>query len=73
MAKVGKEYVSPWTLAWQCAQLKNKERTLSGLDVAYKEHSPSLVFLQKEPVFDFLHSDPRYRALIAKIGLPVAY
>jgi hypothetical protein len=31
------------------------------------------VFLQKEPAFDFLHSDERYRALVRKIGLPPAY
>jgi hypothetical protein len=34
---------------------------------------PWLVFLQKEPVFDFLHSDERYHALVKKTGLLPAY
>jgi hypothetical protein len=50
-----------------------REETLKFLVVAYQERSPWIVFVQNEPVFDFLHSDPRYRALIKKIGLPPAY
>ena len=73
LAEAGKGYVSPWVLAWQYAQLKDKEQTLIKLGDAYKERSPLLILVQKEPVFDFLHSDMRYRALIAKIGLPPAY
>jgi hypothetical protein len=29
--------------------------------------------LQSHPGFDFLHSDPRYRAIVNKMGLPPAY
>jgi len=31
--------------------------------------APWLIIVQNEPRFDFLHSDPRYQALIKKIGL----
>ena len=40
------------------------------LEAAYEERSPRLVYLKVEPVFDFLHSDERYRALVRKVGLP---
>ena len=50
-----------------------KDETFQQLGDAYLQHSVDLVFLQDEPVFDFLHSDERYRALVRKIGLTPAY
>jgi hypothetical protein len=69
----GKNYVSPVFLAFDYARLQRKQETLGWLDAAVRERSPWLIFLQKEPVFDFLHSDERYRAVVKKIGLPLAY
>jgi len=68
-----KQYVSPFDLAVAYAALGMKEETLQQLKDAYREHATDLVFLQGEPVFDFLHSDERYRALVKKIGLTPAY
>jgi hypothetical protein len=73
LQQVGKKYVSPLALAWDYALLKRKKETLAALDDAYKQRSPWIIFLQHEPVFDFLRSDERYRALVKKIGLPPAY
>ncbi|HWH56398.1 MAG TPA: winged helix-turn-helix domain-containing protein [Terriglobales bacterium] len=73
LQQVGKKYVSPWVLAWDYALLKRKKETLAALNNAYNQRSPWIIFVQKEPVFDFLHSDQRYRALVKKIGLPPAY
>ncbi len=64
-----KQQVSRWDLAEAYAALGMKDETLQQLEEAYLEHSEYLVFLQDEPVFDFLHSDERYRALVKKIGL----
>ena len=66
-------YVSPLAVASSYAQAENKEETLRCLEQAYGEHSSKLVFLQNNPVFDFLHSDARYRELVKKMGLPPAY
>jgi hypothetical protein len=41
------------------------------LEASYREHDPDLIFIQADPLFDFLHSDPRYRALVKKMGLPL--
>lgn len=73
LAESKKKYVSPWNLAWNYAHLRRKEETLAALDDAYKQRSPWIIFVQQQPVFDFLHSDERYRALVKKIGLPPAY
>jgi TolB-like protein/DNA-binding winged helix-turn-helix (wHTH) protein len=67
------EYVSPFDLSEACAALGMKDEALQDLEDAYREHSLDLVFLQQEPVFDFLHSDERYRAVVKKIGLALEY
>jgi TolB-like protein/DNA-binding winged helix-turn-helix (wHTH) protein/Tfp pilus assembly protein PilF len=66
-------YISPLMLALAYAQAENKEATLKYLEQAYLERSPKLILLQNNPIFDFLHSDERYRALVNKMGLPPAY
>jgi TolB-like protein/DNA-binding winged helix-turn-helix (wHTH) protein len=70
-AAAGRRYVSPFILASVWARAGKKEETLALLEKAYQEHSAPLVFLQSEPVFDFLHSDERYRAFVKKLGFPL--
>jgi len=71
--KAAKQYVSPSDFADAYAELGRKEETIRYLEECYRERSPHLVFLQSDPFFDFLHSDPRYRAIINKMGLPPNY
>ena len=71
--KAAKQYVSPSDFADAYAELGRKEETIYYLEQSYRERSPHLVFLQSDPFFDFLHSDPRYRAIIKKMGLRPAY
>ena len=66
-------YISPLDLAQTVAGTYDKEETLKYLDAAYREHTPFLIIIQNEPVLDFLHDDPRYRALVGKLGLQPAY
>jgi TolB-like protein/DNA-binding winged helix-turn-helix (wHTH) protein len=49
----------------------DKDETMKYLEASYLMHDPDLIFIQNEPLFDFLHSDPRYQALVKKIGLPL--
>ena len=59
---------------WTCmGRLRSTEETLRYLEQAYEERSPFLVFVQSDANFDFLHAEPRYRAIIKKMGLPPAY
>ena len=71
--RAAKEYVSPMEFADMYGQLRRKEETLQYLEQAYAERAPSLVFVQSDANFDFLHAEPRYRAIIKKMGLPPAY
>jgi TolB-like protein/DNA-binding winged helix-turn-helix (wHTH) protein len=67
------EYVSPYFLASLTAQLGQREQTLAFLEQGLQRDDPSMVFIQCDCEYDFLHSDERYRALIKKMGLPPAY
>lgn len=67
-----KHYYSPYFQALDYAPLKRKEDTLRCLDEAYQQRAPWMVFMQHEPDLDFLHSEPRYQAIVRKIGLPVS-
>jgi TolB-like protein/DNA-binding winged helix-turn-helix (wHTH) protein len=68
-----KQYISPMNFAAAYAQLGRREEAIRYLEESYRERSPDLVFVQNEPNFDFVHSDPRYRAIVRKMGLPPAY
>jgi TolB-like protein/DNA-binding winged helix-turn-helix (wHTH) protein len=70
--KARQEYVSPFFLALDYARLERKDDTLHFLEGAFQERSPEMVFLEKRPHFDFLHSDLRFQALVRKVGLPAA-
>lgn len=72
-ARARTRYVSPVGPAAYTAELGRRQETLALLEEAYRQHSPNLLWIQNEPAFDFLHADPRYRALIDRIGLPPAY
>ncbi len=37
---------------------------------AYGEHSDYLIFVNVNPIFDPLHSDPRFKDLLQRMGLP---
>ncbi len=67
----GKQYVSPFELAKLHAKLGQREPTLSLLEECFQQHSPLLLWLQRDPAFDFLHSDLQYRSLVKRIGLPL--
>jgi len=49
------------------ARARHPFETLKLLEAAYHEHSPGLIFLQNEPLFDFLHSNARYQSLAQKL------
>jgi hypothetical protein len=44
--------------------------TLASLEKAYADRSMLLTFLEVDPEFDSLHSDPRFKDLVRRVGLP---
>jgi serine/threonine protein kinase/tetratricopeptide (TPR) repeat protein len=64
-----KRYVSAFNFA-QCQSCRNeKEQTLEWLEKACEERSSLLVYLKVWPMFDPLRSEPRFQAVVKRVGL----
>ncbi len=68
-ARARKQYVSSYVLAQAVSYSGDKDETVKYLSEAFGQHDPNLINIQNDAVFDFVHSDPRYQALVRKIGL----
>jgi len=62
-------YVSGVHISELCADLGDRDKALEWLEKAYQQRSAWLVCLKLNPHFDSLRSDPRFVALLKKIGL----
>ncbi len=67
------EYVTPICFVLIHAARGAKERAFAWLEKAYEERSHYLIYLNAEPVFDSLRSDPRFHSLLGRIGLERAF
>jgi len=68
MAK--RRHVAPIAFAYVYAGLGDKDKTFQWLGNAMDENPGSVFFLKVDPRFDLLHSDPRFRELLLRMGLP---
>ncbi len=57
-------------LAWVYAGLDDKERAFEWLEKAYQRRSPFLPRLGLSPANDQLRSDPRFKDLLQRLGVP---
>jgi eukaryotic-like serine/threonine-protein kinase len=64
------EYVDPLGFAELYTRLGDKDSAFHWLERAYQEHSSWLNFVNAEPAYDPLRSDPRFADLLRRIGLP---
>jgi tetratricopeptide (TPR) repeat protein len=64
-----KGYVSPWDMAVVYVGLGESEKALASLQQGYETHTYPLIFLNVDPRFDSLRSEPRFQALVRRIGL----
>ncbi|MFC1502303.1 protein kinase [bacterium] len=73
LAEVGKrarkEYVSPFLFAKIYTAINDFDQAFEWLDKMYKEHDPALIHIKTDENMQNLRSDPRYFALLRKMGL----
>ena len=62
-------YVDPGQFAMNYFALGDKDRAFELFDEAYRDRSPLMAHL-KLPYSDAMRSDPRFTALVKKVGLP---
>ena len=64
--RIGEPY-SPGSFVEAYAKLKDKDETLRWLDSMLAVRDPGLQAIEVDPTYDFLRSDPRYNAWLAKL------
>ncbi len=69
-ALASERYVSPLDIARLHAQAGEREGALAGLEAALAERSPGLVFLKVERAWDPVRDDPRFAAVVRRVGIP---
>jgi TolB-like protein/Tfp pilus assembly protein PilF len=66
-------YVSPLDFAKTYVRLDEQDKAMDWLEKAYEERTMYLSFLRVSPVWDSLHSQPRYVDLLRRLGLKTGY
>ncbi|HET7841238.1 MAG TPA: winged helix-turn-helix domain-containing protein [Terriglobia bacterium] len=56
----------PLAIAW--IAIGNKEKAFQNLELALRQHSPSITALKVDPVYDPLRSDPRFDGYLKRLG-----
>jgi adenylate cyclase len=64
-----RQFVSPFCTAIVYLGLGDTARALDGLEKAYEVRSQWMLWLKMDPMFDPLRSEPRFIALLKKVGL----
>ena len=69
-ALIARSHVSAAEFAAIHAALGDREAALADLERAYDERSTFLIYAGVWPPFDPLRGEPRFRALMQRMGLP---
>lgn len=59
-----------YQIAYIYASRKDPDRAFNWLERAYRQHDGGLADVKIDPMFRNLMGDPRYKALLRKMGLP---
>ncbi len=65
-----RRYVDPASIAYDYADLGDKEQTFFWLDKALRDRCDALQVIKSVPFLDKWHSEPRYTELIKQLNLP---
>ena len=63
-----RRYVASFDMAIAWLGLGDDERALDSLERAVEDRSPRLLFLMVDPRFDPLRSNPRFQAMVKRVG-----
>jgi len=60
---------NPFGRAWYYALLEKKDEAFECLEQAYEQRDSGILYLKTYPIFESMRSDPRFKALLKKLGL----
>jgi serine/threonine protein kinase len=66
--RTGIANADPTVLAWNYAPLGERDLALDALEKGLEIRSPYLVYLKVDPLLDSLRDEPRFKALLRKVG-----
>lgn len=69
-ARAAKRWVSGYQLALPHIGLGENARALDHLERACDERTPQMAYLGQDPILDSLRAEPRFTALLERVGLP---
>ena len=61
--------VNAWNLAFTYARLEEHDAALRWLGIAFEQHATGLLQIRVDPDLDCLRADPRFQALVARMGI----
>jgi len=64
------QYLDPFGFGAIYVGLGENDKAFEWFEKAYQLHSEAILMLKVDPVFDPVRSDPRYKSLVRRIGLP---
>jgi TolB-like protein/Tfp pilus assembly protein PilF len=64
-----KKYFSPMFISRVYAGMGEVDKAIEWMEKAYEERDPAFSLIKSVPSHDYMHSDPRFRALLKKMGL----
>ena len=65
----GPSFASPYQMALGYSAIGDREKALSYVEKSVDAHEGQATYLKVEPLFDTIHSDPRFIALERRMGL----
>jgi serine/threonine protein kinase/TolB-like protein/Tfp pilus assembly protein PilF len=63
-------YVSAYNIAQIYARLGDKNQALASLEMALDQRDSNLTYVNVEPAFDEIRSDPRFQKIVQQLALP---
>jgi tetratricopeptide (TPR) repeat protein len=70
LSKSKERFIPPYHIALIYHGLDERDEALAWLEQGVDKRDPKMTFLKVEPKWDNLRSDPRFAALMRKVGLP---
>ena len=68
--RAGRRYVCPYEVATIYVGLGERDAAFEWLDKAVEARADCIPWIKPDPKIDPLRSDPRYAALLRRVGLP---
>ncbi len=63
-------YVSPYAMAGLYLDARDPDNAMRWLEVGYENRDTALIWVNVDPAFDTLRSDPRFEDLLRRMNFP---